>query len=83
MVVAVATGGSVVLENPVSSYIFETKYFREYVRMLKRAGLPVACHHISQRQPDRQTQRARQRERERGESRFEGIAGFGFWALRV
>ena len=43
MTLCIAMGGSVLLENPASSYMFDTKFFREFVRMLKRVGIPVAC----------------------------------------
>ena len=42
MVVCIAAGGTVILENPATSFMFETKYFRKFVRTLKRVGLPVA-----------------------------------------
>ena len=45
MWVCVAAGGAVFLENPGTSYMFETKYFKQFVRNMKRAGrsVPRSC----------------------------------------
>ena len=43
MLLCVAAGGSVFLENPASSVMFDTKYFWRFVRCMKGAGLKATC----------------------------------------
>ena len=43
MALCAATGGSVFLENPSTSLMFETKYFRWFVKALRRVGLRASC----------------------------------------
>ena len=38
MFLCAATGASMFLENPATSIMFETKYFRQFVKNMKRAG---------------------------------------------
>ena len=42
MALCLSCGGSVLLENPATSYMFKTKWFLEFVRMLNRAGLKAS-----------------------------------------
>ncbi|CAE7194944.1 unnamed protein product [Symbiodinium sp. CCMP2592] len=45
MSVVVCAGGTVFLENPVTSLLFETKFFLDWVRRMRKIGLPAPHPH--------------------------------------
>ena len=49
MSLVVCMGGTVILENPASSILFQTKYFLDWVRKMNKVGLRAPWFNIMQR----------------------------------